>query len=374
MNTPNIFHHAPSELSQDAVLAYMLEWADVRHKGNKMHELGQSFAKRLLGKDGASAVSPIKTVCVHTQYSVGGQRNADVVAIINGEFALLIEDKTDTTEHSDQLAVYLKALQEKYKVFPVYLKTGYGFTDEREFVIGQKYRIFDLGDLVRFLDDHKNIDDDVFAQYRAHCTEISTEREKMINEACDGKLPPAGSTENLAWNYDYAQWEFMLKLKEKLESAGNNGWMKLRAGLPKAHHLPKNLQKFTSGGGHRVWIDEKNETFIQRGQSRGAPWTQYWFTKTLFWRIDPGYPLRLRFGIWDNETSKHDPWPKYQEVFKQCLGIEGRPLQAGDAGTKASANERTVGAIAPIDVNTFLEHIAKVQNRFVKEIQGKWDK
>jgi hypothetical protein len=43
--TPNIFTHATSELSQDAFLAYLIEWADPQYATDTtgMHRRGRFF-------------------------------------------------------------------------------------------------------------------------------------------------------------------------------------------------------------------------------------------------------------------------------------------------------------------------------------------
>ncbi|MGL4677307.1 MAG: hypothetical protein ACRCWI_06535 [Brevinema sp.] len=48
MHKPNIFHYATSELSQDAVICYFAEWANIQHKDDTMHHVRQSFVKSLL--------------------------------------------------------------------------------------------------------------------------------------------------------------------------------------------------------------------------------------------------------------------------------------------------------------------------------------
>ncbi|MGR3913379.1 MAG: PD-(D/E)XK nuclease family protein [Gammaproteobacteria bacterium] len=373
--TPNIFNFATSELSQDAALAYMLAWADAgnKGKGGGMHALGQDFVKRLFGKhDAKRAPSSIKSVEVETQRHIGERRNVDVVATINGEYVLLIEDKTDSIEHSGQLEAYLDALQKEHgaeKVFPVYLKTGYVFNDEREIVAGKGYGVFDLNDLLEFFAEYKNIDDDVFAQFHDHCVQTAKNRDDTVAEVLGGQMPPTERPESgyPAWDWEYTQWEFMLKLKEKLESAGNNEWMNLRARLPEAHHFPANFTEWAAGGGEGTWVDEVNRTFIKRGTNvGGSPWTQYWFTKLLFWRIDTDFPLRLRFGVWEDEVHEYDPWREYRNCFAQCF-TEDIPLkQSGEARVVATSNERNIGGIDSVDVDALLDHIAKIHNQFVK--------
>ena len=364
MKTPNIFRFATSELSQDAVLAYILAWADVKYKGDGsgMHNVGQDFAKQLLrNHESQNAPDSIETVEVDTQYQIEGNRRADVVAFINKKYVLLIEDKINATESGDQLAAYLQLLREKYgadKVFPVYLKTGYIFDDEKEVVSGKGYNVFGLNDLVRLFEKHENsVKDGVFTQYLESCASTLKKRDEEIS----------------SWNFefDYVQWEFMLKLKEKLER-GNCEWMDARKKLPQAHRFPDNFPEWAAEGGTGTWVDDASETFIKRGASFGSPWTQYWFTKFLFWRIDDGDSLRLRFGVWPpDKVPTEDPWRAYQACFEKS--IENTGLTSCAFQTKSNADERTVGAIECVDVKTFLDNIATFHKQFVENISKvKW--
>ena len=48
---PNIFSFATSELSQDAMFAWLIKWADVKYKPTDaaIHEIAQSFVRMLVG-------------------------------------------------------------------------------------------------------------------------------------------------------------------------------------------------------------------------------------------------------------------------------------------------------------------------------------
>ena len=52
MNKPNIFTYATSELSQDAVICYILEWAKIENKelNNDLHNLAINFLNSLFDK------------------------------------------------------------------------------------------------------------------------------------------------------------------------------------------------------------------------------------------------------------------------------------------------------------------------------------
>ncbi len=118
---PNLFAVATSELSQDALLVWLLRWADPKCEkfdGN-LHACAVHFLRFLLGE---SEKYGIQSVRVGRQW-----KGIDVWAEINDEYFLLIEDKKGTREHSNQLQRYLETAQDHYSkkgmtVVPVYFK------------------------------------------------------------------------------------------------------------------------------------------------------------------------------------------------------------------------------------------------------------
>lgn len=129
MQTPNIFTYATSELSQDAAIAYILSWADPGYQKEypEMNQLGEKLLRKLMseaakerGMTDPLSEQKIKSVEVDTQVD-----HVDVEAIINETVCLIIEDKTFTGQHSNQIARYVKEKQGgKQQVLAVYLKTG----------------------------------------------------------------------------------------------------------------------------------------------------------------------------------------------------------------------------------------------------------
>ena len=49
--TPNIFDFATSELSQDALFCWLIQWADTKYKvvDKQLHKIGQDFLSLLCG-------------------------------------------------------------------------------------------------------------------------------------------------------------------------------------------------------------------------------------------------------------------------------------------------------------------------------------
>ena len=121
-NAPNIFSFATSELSQDAMFAYLIKWADPRNMSidKDMCQLGQSFLELLTSSDNLI----INSVEVGRQW-----RNIDIWVEINHDTILIIEDKTNTSIHDNQLDRYRAIIEEEYngkrniQLF-TYVKTG----------------------------------------------------------------------------------------------------------------------------------------------------------------------------------------------------------------------------------------------------------
>ena len=130
---PNLFDFATSELSQDAMICWLLACADSTNKDRKLQQLGKKFWETLLNHK-QEHKQPIKLggevhVCVHKQVN-----NIDVLAQVNDQHVLLIEDKTDTgPKGNNQLKQYYETVKSGKSVFrelggkslyPIFLKTG----------------------------------------------------------------------------------------------------------------------------------------------------------------------------------------------------------------------------------------------------------
>lgn len=110
MKTPNLFNYATSELSQDAFILWLLDWANPQYKDadEQLNAAAQTFVRFLLDKSKNDL--QIESVKCFKQL-----KHIDVFAIINEQYALIIEDKTDTKEHDNQMANYTQWLKEDGK-------------------------------------------------------------------------------------------------------------------------------------------------------------------------------------------------------------------------------------------------------------------
>ncbi len=143
---PNLFDYATSELSQDAILCWLLAWATPEHQtlNTSLHQVGTDLLR---------LVFPHLTIRkIEVRRQVG---KIDILCIVNDEFAIIIEDKTGTIQHSDQLARYKIHGSEHLgfsveKIIPVYVQTG----DQSDYVevIKHGYTILERSCLLQILE------------------------------------------------------------------------------------------------------------------------------------------------------------------------------------------------------------------------------
>lgn len=124
MLRPNLFHLAPSELSQDAVFAWLLGWADPSFVGERpaLQAAGQRLLQTLLAAAGAPAPAENAGIRVRKQLD-----HIDLLVEVGSDLVLAIEDKVHTDEHGKQLQEYREAVKKRYgdrRAAFVYLRTG----------------------------------------------------------------------------------------------------------------------------------------------------------------------------------------------------------------------------------------------------------
>lgn len=105
MKTNNLFKYATSELSQDAFICWLMNFADERHYNEDL-VLGDC-AKDLLAKI-IGTQEDLRITKVTRQY-----KNIDVLLEVNNKYNIIIEDKTFSDQHGDQINRYRKTLVEE---------------------------------------------------------------------------------------------------------------------------------------------------------------------------------------------------------------------------------------------------------------------
>ena len=107
----NLFSFATSELSQDAFICWCLNWFNDK-TNQKLHEMAISLIKRMTGDIEIESVEIIRQYSDVAEYidENGNKKKQavkiDVLAIINKSIGLIIEDKTFSSVHDDQIMRY----------------------------------------------------------------------------------------------------------------------------------------------------------------------------------------------------------------------------------------------------------------------------
>ena len=198
---PNIFKYATRELSQDAVVCWLVACA--RDAAGELRELGLEFVQALMRSGNGMAIDVSdgqsdsyegdckigQVLCEpklqHENMDVYFQAKVDEMVV-----SFIIEDKTDTEMHGDQLERYRRTVMEgsvtKDLIKAVYLKTGHVFDDEREKAKSTGYSVFDIEDMVAFLDgDSRARVHEILRQY----AEYIKERAGLQAECTEGVEP-----------------------------------------------------------------------------------------------------------------------------------------------------------------------------------------
>lgn len=217
---PNIFGFATKELSQDAFVAWLAKWADpsYRKADTRMHEAGKLFLGHLFRCHGVALPEVINSVEVCLQWKA-----IDILIKINGEFVLLIEDKTSSSEHSNQLARYLeicgRAFPHPWKILPLYLKTGDQGSSRvlrnPPSDVAQWYKSFYRKNFLKYLEEvaHLGRHNPLFADFKSHL------------EAWEGRVSE-WRTKDDHREWRWSQWVgFYQELRQELpEWEGHGEW------------------------------------------------------------------------------------------------------------------------------------------------------
>lgn len=169
---PNLFTLATKELSQDAFIAWLLQWADPRCRdhNSELQAVAESFLRELISLQ-SEVPDSIDRVEAGRQWE-----NIDVWAEVNNSHLIIIEDKVGTGQHSDQLSRY-RAIGEKWcqergcKLVCVYIKTHSDSALNLETVGRQGFAVLNRKRLLDVLNAHE-VQSDIYTDFRDRLQEL----------------------------------------------------------------------------------------------------------------------------------------------------------------------------------------------------------
>jgi len=170
MKRPNLFNYATSELSQDAIIAWLLEWGNPEYKNCDLalHKCSHEIIHFLFRLHSKECPGKIDKIEISKQ-----SRSIDILCIVNFDHAIIIEDKKGTKEHGDQLPKYINDVLgrnfQAEKIVPIYFQTHeqshYGEVES------SGYKLFSREDILPILRKH-NSPNNIFLDFRAKLEEL----------------------------------------------------------------------------------------------------------------------------------------------------------------------------------------------------------
>jgi len=350
-NKNNLFQFATSELSQDAMICWICNNYNFQFDNKNLFELSEKVIKYFLGKPNLNIDRDVK---IYRQF-----KNIDVLLIINKKYAIIIEDKTYTTEHNNQFERYKKALLELTKdekeklgidkidtITTVYLKKGFHYPYDEEVKSDLKITGKEWYDL---LSDYKN------------CSEILD--------------------------------DYLIKLKEDLN------YYSYIEEMYKNEEIEKVLS--THYGQYLLIEDIILDLFddfnnFNHGTSYGRPWSNYDFYSikykteefgkcNLFFRIDKKkdyYYVSVRQYDWSHDKKelkkleeKREMFYILRDLFKQsCENINEKIYILG--GNNGNYKESEIGffKIGNEEKSINLKEIPKRVSKFLKNFINELEK
>lgn len=167
----NIFTFATKELSQDAFICWLLNFAHKEHKEEDyaLAECAKEFLTHITGEK-----DPVVTLIVK-QY-----KNIDILVVVNNSINIIIEDKTFSGTHDNQIERYKKILEQEnrkeirtvyYKIVEqAYKEENVDINIDRDYLLNlfKKYTCKTENQIFHDYYDHlKSIDADVKAYQTA---------------------------------------------------------------------------------------------------------------------------------------------------------------------------------------------------------------
>ena len=386
----NIFKYATKELSQDAFLCWSINWLN-ESADNQLYQYGKAMLDLFLGDEKKEKYCDVKIL---RQYE-----KIDVLVMFKdengGSHALIIEDKTNTSEHDNQMKKYENKLNDKLKsddsiksyvnakIHLAYVKTGIMYDYDLRMVV-KGAEVVDLDMLLEVVSKHaKKGISEILADFDEYISGIKQHREELITSI-------KGENYQSALHDYYGQFCFMDEIFSKRSKGTKVGkWY---------------VEHKDNGD---VYTDH-----IYAGTNRGgSPWIEYafWCDKypvnyknkneyeyhSLFWRVDCKWEKvkdsqwKQRFYIALRHYDNHaHSGKKYLDERKRFVYRKLRALadkvaaEHPDCFTKIGVRENYkesdllfiyIDQIPEMTLKEIGEFLNDITDRFIKECDNLYD-
>lgn len=180
MSKPNIFEIGTKELHQDAFLTWLILWADPTNEqfDAPLHACAQEFVRVLIMTQERAVLGKISEVKAGRQWE-----NIDVwaeVSVNGSKYLIILEDKTFSSEHSDQLTAYKNVAEDYsskhgFSLICVYLKTGNEPEGILKGIRAKGFATYGRKDFLELLDRHTSVKNEIFSDFKGRLKRIEND-------------------------------------------------------------------------------------------------------------------------------------------------------------------------------------------------------
>ena len=222
---PNLFSIATKELSQDAFITWLLQWADDKYlnENKVLCNIGKNFVCDLISLQYPNKSLIIRNVIAGRQWD-----HIDIWAEVNDDYVIIIEDKINTNQHDNQLEIYQNQVNEYYKktkkIIFIYIKTGNDPIDTINKIKELGWNYYSRQQFIDFLSKHKS-ESEIYNDFLANLQSIQNrfssfdEYENLFNwEATQGLFT---YLENNVVN-DWCNWGYVSNKKGGFQGFWSN--------------------------------------------------------------------------------------------------------------------------------------------------------
>ena len=330
--TNNLFNFATSELSQDAFFCWSLNWLAVKEDtDDPYYKYGKAMLDLFLGDNKKEEYTD---VLIKKQFVVKQENNSednkkgiiDILVLFKSKgttHALIIEDKTHTSERGDQIAMYKNNLPatlkksndadiEPYKdlpsenIYTAYVKTGLMYNND--FLIKNKgTSLVGIENLITVISNHTTTcKSSIINDYIAYLESI------IISYKNIAKNIDAGNYDDTL-SYEYGRYYFLDSIFNEIVE----------------EDLKKDLPMFASSN------------------NDGSPWTHYTFWNNPKWDTTEKSRSCL---FWRIDCSKT---PSTQQLYEIVLSLRYRDENSKDNYHTSNINKELIEYVKSDQFKTF---------------------
>lgn len=181
----NLFRFASKELSQDAFIAWLIDYSNPLYTESDidLKECSNKFITGLIKLKYPEFDEEIVSINIDLQWE-----KIDIAVEVNKKYLLIIEDKVNSGQHSNQLERYYKiaskwCIENSYKEpICIYLKTGNDSNKRLRIAESFGYFIFNRNNFLDLLNEYKYIKNDILIDFRLWLYSIENATNNWTNK------------------------------------------------------------------------------------------------------------------------------------------------------------------------------------------------